>query len=158
MEEKIYRLLVLRRTNMNSNDASGLRPAAEFATAQVSEQQRQRQTSTSQLQGSRHCSHHNFHVYTAGPSICKCPPSPSPHEQDLPSTPAKPEPAYLSPLPSHQSSPFSSSAATLNECCAPRTAQAPAPKKKMGLTKTQRIGILLGIDSAFFIVELVVGT
>lgn len=45
---------------------------------------------------------------------------------------------------------------SLNECCATR-AKAIKPKRKMGLSKTKRILVLLAIDSAFFLLELVVG-
>jgi hypothetical protein len=44
----------------------------------------------------------------------------------------------------------------LNECCAPRE-KTPRLKGMMGLSKTQRILVLLAIDSAFFLLELVVG-
>jgi hypothetical protein len=71
-------------------------------------------------------------------------------------SPSYPEAAHLRPYLSNQHAPFPSSCATLHECCAPR---APARKfGRMGLTKSQRIGILLGIDTAFFLVEIVVGT
>merc|ERR1712000_243383 len=72
----------------------------------------------------------------------------------------KPVQAYFSPhrIPaSYPSSPFTASTATVNECCAPRLAQPPRPRSIMGFTKSQRIGILLGIDAVFFLVELVVG-
>ena len=70
--------------------------------------------------------------------------------------PTRPEPAHLSTRSSTPPTPFSSSCDTLNECCAP-CARAPRKIGKMGLTKSQRIGILLGIDSVFFLVELTVG-
>jgi hypothetical protein len=71
----------------------------------------------------------------------------------------KPAQVYLSPYraPTSPASPFTASAETLNECCAPLSAQAPRTHSTMGFTKSQRIGILLGIDSVFFLVELIVG-
>jgi hypothetical protein len=54
-------------------------------------------------------------------------------------------------------SPFTVSESTIYECCAPRQAQASTKFRKMGLSKSQRICILLGIDSVFFVIELVVG-
>lgn len=81
-------------------------------------------------------------------------PSRSPSDVGLP---ARPKPAHLSPK-AHDPSPFSSSL-TLNECCTPRNARATSPKfGRMGLSKEQRIGILLGIDGVFFLIELSVGT
>lgn len=71
----------------------------------------------------------------------------------------RPETAYLSPhraLPSFESLSSPSSIA-LNECCAPSNPQSTSAPTTMGLSKTQRIGILLAIDSAFFLVELVIG-
>lgn len=46
-----------------------------------------------------------------------------------------------------------------NVCCggSARTPQPPVESRIMGLTKTQRISILLAIDGAFFFVELAVG-
>jgi hypothetical protein len=72
----------------------------------------------------------------------------------------KPLKAYSSPYhnPSSPSSPVTASTATLDECCAPQSAQAPRTRAKMGFTKSQRIAILLGIDTVFFFIELVVGT
>lgn len=71
--------------------------------------------------------------------------------------PARPEPVHLPPE-THYTTLFSASAVTLNECCAPRTARAGSRKfGRMGLSKEQRIGILLGIDGLFFLVELSVG-
>lgn len=46
---------------------------------------------------------------------------------------------------------------SLNECCAPRK-KTSRSKRRMGLSKTKRILVLLAIDSAFFLLELVVGT
>jgi hypothetical protein len=91
------------------------------------------------------------------------------HEQASDNLPALPEAVHLSPsriaqqryphpLPHpHPLPPLTASSVTLNECCAPAPAQAPRSKSKMGLTKTQRIGILLAIDSVFFLIELIVG-
>jgi hypothetical protein len=104
-----------------------------------------------------HHHRHSVNVSYTDKSIHAPPPSPTSNEPNLHRIPARPEPVYLSPLHSHQRSPHSSSAVTVNECCAPRPAQAPLAKTKMGLSKSQRIGILLGIDSAFFLVELCVG-
>ncbi|KAK5027278.1 Zinc resistance conferring protein [Exophiala sideris] len=71
----------------------------------------------------------------------------------------KPSEAYLSPyrLSSSPSTPFSASSETIHECCAPRPAPPPRTRAVMGLSKSQRIGILLGIDSVFFLIELIVG-
>ncbi len=67
-----------------------------------------------------------------------------------PTSPASPSPPPPPP-------PLRASAETLDECCAPIPAKAPRTPSRMGLTKTHRILILLGIDSAFFLVELIVG-
>ena len=72
----------------------------------------------------------------------------------------KPQQAYFSPYTRHpppSSSPVTTSTETLNECCAPIRVPGVRPAKKMGLSKTQRICILLGIDAVFFLIELVVG-
>lgn len=71
----------------------------------------------------------------------------------------KPPQAYLRPCRgvSSPSSPSKASTETLNECCAPLPAQKSPTATTMGLSKTHRIIILLGIDSAFFLVELIVG-
>jgi hypothetical protein len=52
---------------------------------------------------------------------------------------------------------FHASEESLNECCAPghKTRRS---KRKMGLSKTKRILVLLAVDSAFFLLELAVGT
>lgn len=74
--------------------------------------------------------------------------------------PRTPQPAHLSErrLPPHDPL-FSSPAATSNECCAPSAnTRSQQETGKMGLTKQQRIGILLGIDGVFFLIELTVGT
>lgn len=70
----------------------------------------------------------------------------------------KPPQAYFSPhqLSSSPASPCTASTQTLHECCAVPPAQSPSTTT-MGLSKTQRIIILLGIDSVFFLVELIVG-
>jgi len=68
----------------------------------------------------------------------------------------KPDHAYFSPYRASPSFPFTVSTETVNECCSPRPAQAPRGSR-MGLSKSQRIGVLLGIDTAFFLVELIVG-
>ncbi len=80
----------------------------------------------------------------------------SSHDRHPSILPTRPEPAHLSDQPSALATPFTASCATLNECCAPR-APAAKPKAMMGLSKSQRIGILLGIDTAFFLIELSVG-
>jgi hypothetical protein len=87
------------------------------------------------------------------------------HEQVPLNLPALPEAVHLNPSRiaqqryphPHPLPPLTASSVTLNECCAPAPAQAPRNKSKMGLTKTQRIGILLAIDSVFFLIELIVG-
>jgi hypothetical protein len=72
--------------------------------------------------------------------------------------PQEPQAAHLKPATSG-STPRTSSTDSIHECCAIR---APAPRTetpaKMGLSKTQRICILLAIDSCFFLVELICGT
>jgi hypothetical protein len=80
----------------------------------------------------------------------------APYDTHLTSLPVRPEPVHLSGHSSEPPSPFNSSCETLNECCAP-CAQVPRLKSRMGLSKSQRIGVLLGIDTAFFLVELTVG-
>jgi hypothetical protein len=52
---------------------------------------------------------------------------------------------------------FHASEESLNECCSPGK-KTRTSKRKMGLSKTKRILMLLAIDSAFFLLELVVGT
>ncbi len=102
------------------------------------------------------------HIISSSPSPSSIPTSISPHNHPLQLI-EKPAQAYFSPyhLPSASSSPSSpltASTDTIHECCAPPPAQAPRIPRKMGLSKTQRIAILLGIDSAFFVVELVFAT
>lgn len=53
--------------------------------------------------------------------------------------------------------PPSPSKLSINECCAPRAPLRSHTDKKMGISKSNRIIILLVIDSAFFLLELVVG-
>jgi hypothetical protein len=52
---------------------------------------------------------------------------------------------------------FHASEESLDECCSPGK-KTRKSKRKMGLSKTKRILVLLAIDSAFFLLELVVGT
>lgn len=52
---------------------------------------------------------------------------------------------------------LSGSTLTLQQCCAAPVHRPTKRSTKMGLTKTQRIGILLAIDSAFFLLELTIG-
>jgi hypothetical protein len=47
---------------------------------------------------------------------------------------------------------------SVNECCVPRAPVAAVPTRRMGISKSNKIIILLVIDSAFFLLELVVGT
>ena len=144
----------------NSNDGSNVRPTPAGAEAQFSEQVRQRQNLRdldAPLQQSPHSGHHTVGDITPGPSTCTYHSTSPSYETNTRQTVTKPDPVYLSPHHSYQSSPPTSSSVTLNECCAPASAQARPPRRKMGLSKTQRISILLGIDSAFFLVELVVG-
>lgn len=72
---------------------------------------------------------------------------------------ARPAKAHLRPLRTTPSAvcPFSPSQLTLDECCMPYAPVNSASTKKMGLSKSTRIIILLVIDSAFFITELVIG-
>lgn len=65
----------------------------------------------------------------------------------------KPEKALLRTSP-HLSAP---SLLSVNDCCAPPAQVTAITTKKMAISKSNRIIILLVIDSAFFIVELVVG-
>ena len=69
----------------------------------------------------------------------------------------KPGQVYLSPYRHPSSSPYTASNVTIDECCAPKLTQAPRTRKRIGLTKSQRIGVLLAIDFAFFLVELIIG-
>ncbi len=83
-----------------------------------------------------------------------------PSYHDHTTAPQKPQQAYISPytrLTRPTSPPSFASTDTLNECCAPVCAPGPRPAKKMGLSKTQRICVLLAIDAVFFLIELVVG-
>ena len=73
----------------------------------------------------------------------------------------KPQAVYL-PIPSGQQLSISHpslSQLSLNQCCAPlgATASPRLAQRKMGLSKSNRIILLLAIDSAFFLLELVVG-
>lgn len=129
----------------NSNDRSNVKVPSAAAVARFS---------AGPLHRAHHSGHRNVDDIT---SACTHYSPTSTHEALSSRAPRRPEPVYLSPR--HHSSPPTSSSVTLNECCAPAplSAQARPLKKKMGLSKTQRIGILLGIDSAFFLVELIVG-
>lgn len=73
----------------------------------------------------------------------------------------KPQQAYFRPYRrTSRSSSFSPSATstdTVHECCAPVCARPPTTTSKMGLSKTQRICILLAIDAVFFLIELICG-
>ena len=72
---------------------------------------------------------------------------------------SRPEPAHLSLDTFHcdySSGLPSISELSLDECCIPHEARAPARSRKMA-SKTTRIVILLCIDVAFFLLELVVG-
>lgn len=110
----------------------------------------------------RHCSEEN----PAQLLIPSSPPSsPIPVQHLYQHPPAdsikKPQQAYLRPhrrtSPSSSSAPSVTSAETVHECCAPVCAQPPTTTSKMGLSKTQRICILLAIDAVFFLVELICG-
>jgi hypothetical protein len=76
-------------------------------------------------------------------------------------SPQVPPQAYFSPYrrtrASSSPSPRTVSTETVHECCAQTSAQPPLVTNKMGLSKTQRICILLGIDAVFFLIELVCG-
>ena len=50
-----------------------------------------------------------------------------------------------------------SSTLSVNACCKPNHRAAASQDKKMGLSKSNRIIILLVVDSAFFLLELIVG-
>jgi hypothetical protein len=65
----------------------------------------------------------------------------------------KPEKAFLRP----PRRVCSSAELSVNACCAPHVALKRPTSKRMGLSKSNRIIVLLVIDSAFFLVELVVG-
>lgn len=73
--------------------------------------------------------------------------------------PQRPERAHLSPdrTPTSLDSPASASSVSFNECCAPQIPHSPDNQTTMGLSKTQRISVLLAIDSVFFLVEIVIG-
>ena len=142
----------LRMRDPNSNDVSNV---GGTLYARISEQVRLPQKAGPSQQ-SHHPDHHNNDI-TPGPQTCTYHSTPSSHNSNTHQDLTRPTPVYLSPHHSHQSSPPTSSSVTLNECCAPLSAQAHRPKRKMGLSKEKRIGILLGIDSVFFLIELVVG-
>lgn len=79
-------------------------------------------------------------------------------------TPQKPENAHVKAEQFHPQSyslshrpVFSPSDLSLNQCCAPKVQHLRSDRSKMALSKSQRIIILLAIDSAFFLVELVIG-
>jgi hypothetical protein len=102
--------------------------------------------------------HSDVDAITSAPSLCTdLPLQSSQRTTAFKNIPSRPQPAHITPSSKHYSSLSSPSAVTLNECCAPRSAPAPPSKRKMGLSKTQRIAILLGIDSVFFIIELTIG-
>jgi hypothetical protein len=71
----------------------------------------------------------------------------------------KPEKAILRSSRTVCSSVYLSSPSELsvNECCAPCAPVAAVPTWRMGISKSNKIIILLIIDSAFFLLELVVG-
>ena len=152
MKEKVEAVASSKQGKMFSNDTVGPKVEADGRSSEQARLQRQKHP----LQQSPHSGHsthnitHNSFARTYFPTISSSLP-------DLSRSPTRPEPVYLSPRHSHQSSQPNSSSVTLNECCAPRSAQAPTTKKKMGLSKTQRISILLAIDSVFFLVELTCG-
>jgi hypothetical protein len=114
-----------------------------------------------------HQHHHHQSIHTSDLITTEESSSPSArdHEQVSVNLPSLPKAVHLSPsriaqqrYPHlHPLPPLTASSVTLNECCAPAPAQASRNKSKMGLTKTQRIGILLAIDSVFFLIELIVG-
>jgi hypothetical protein len=52
---------------------------------------------------------------------------------------------------------YSSAELSVNACCAPHVPLKRPTSRKMGLSKSNRIIVLLVIDSVFFLVELVVG-
>lgn len=137
-----------------SNDTSHDGPTVEVE-ARFSEQVRLEQNFKGR--SSPHRGNPNPDIIISAPSTNTLPSSSLSHDPIVHEIPTRPDPVYLSPLHNHRPSSSNPSSVTLNECCAPRPAQAPPPKKKMGLTKTQRIGILLAIDSAFFVLELGVG-
>jgi hypothetical protein len=113
-----------------------------------------------QLQPCRH--HPRLNSLTSSPSSLPLPSYPTDSTLNRDSSielVRRPEAAYLSPhraLPSFEFLSTTSSI-TLNECCAPSRPQTTLTHTAMGLSKTQRIAILLAIDSAFFLVELIVG-
>lgn len=130
----------------NSAPASARHPNAAFSNP-----------TSKETAAARHDAHGQVISSAPSPHIHVPSPLPSRSPSDV-GLPARPEPAHLSPE-AHNPSPFSSSSLTLNECCSPRNARATSPKfGRMGLSKEQRIGILLGIDGLFFLIELSVGT
>ena len=152
MKEKVEAVASSKQGKMFSNDTAGPKVEADGRSSEQARLQRKKRP----LQQSPH-SGHSTHGNTHNSFACTYLPALSSSLPNFSHSPARPEPVYLSPPHSHQSSPPNSSSVTLNECCAPRSAQAPTPKKKMGLSKTQRISILLAIDSVFFLVELTCG-
>ena len=71
----------------------------------------------------------------------------------------RPEKAVLSPA--QNNADFynlpSSSTLTVNACCTPNRRGPRSEPRKMGLSKSNRIIILLVVDTAFFFLELIVG-
>lgn len=94
-------------------------------------------------------------------------PPPSPRQSPLPPRHAPPDSTQLITLqkplkvhlsPYHPPAPAAGSAVSVNECCKKRSKEnLPRNTRKMGLSKSQRIMLLLGIDGVFFLVELIVG-
>lgn len=104
---------------------------------------------------------HDAHVITSALHFdvnSSLPPEPQYSHPATVLPPVRPQPAHLAPertlwLPS-----CTSSEVTLNQCCALPSAPSSPKFGRMGLSKEQRIGILLGIDGVFFLIELSVGT
>jgi hypothetical protein len=104
---------------------------------------------------------HDLHVITSAGPFIHVHNSSSPKSFTSPvveQLPVKPQPAHISPERCHLIPSFNSSDVTLNQCCAPPSAKSSPKFGRMGLSKEQRIGILLGIDGIFFLIELSVGT
>jgi hypothetical protein len=103
---------------------------------------------------------HDLHVITSAHStdVDISRPSLLPVLSVLDALPVRPPPAHISPRRrDHVTPAFTSSEVTLYQCCAPPSARRSPKFGRMGLSKEQRIGILLAIDGIFFLIELTVG-
>lgn len=98
---------------------------------------------------------HETRIYSSSPQSSSSPPRRFSYITPPLELITRPDRVYLNPR--HRLSALNDSKSTFNECCAPNPGLVAGPKKRMGFSKSQRICILLAIDSVFFLIELVVG-